>query len=70
MAPRYRELVFKPLERLKEKNTEGSGLGLAFARRIVSAHKGTITLEDARTGGVCAHIVFPLAMVAVKQNNG
>jgi signal transduction histidine kinase len=70
VAPPYRELVFKPLERLKEKNTEGSGLGLAFARRIVSAHKGTITLEDAQGGGVCAHIIFPLAMVAIKENNG
>ncbi len=67
VAPRHRELVFKPLERLKEKDTEGSGLGLAFARRIVSAHKGTIVLEGAAAGGVCAHIVFPLAMVAVKE---
>jgi signal transduction histidine kinase len=67
VTPDYRELVFKPLERLKEKDTEGSGLGLAFVRRIVGAHKGSISLEDARTGGICAHIIFPLAMIAIKE---
>jgi signal transduction histidine kinase len=67
VAPRHRELVFKPLERIKDKDTEGSGLGLAFARRIVSAHKGTITLEEASLGGVRVHIILPLAMVAIKE---
>ena len=67
VAPRYRELVFKPLERLKDKQTEGSGLGLTFARRIVSAHRGTITLEETPAGGVCVHIVLPLAMVSIKE---
>jgi signal transduction histidine kinase len=69
VAAPYRELVFKPLERLKEKKNEGSGLGLSFARRIVDAHKGTIALEDGRAGGACVHIVFPLAMVSIKEYN-
>jgi signal transduction histidine kinase len=67
IEPRYRELVFKPLERLKEKEVEGSGLGLAFVRRIAAAHKGSVSLEDSSYGGMCVHIVFPLAMIAIKD---
>lgn len=67
IAPDYRELVFKPLERLKEKDVEGSGLGLSFVRRIVSGHKGSVTIEDSRFGGVCVHFIFPLAMIRIKD---
>jgi len=66
IAPEYRELVFKPLERLKGKDIEGSGLGLAFVRRIVTSHKGTVLIEDSRFGGINVHCIFPLAMIARK----
>jgi signal transduction histidine kinase len=67
IKPEYRELVFKPLERLKEKETEGSGMGLAFVRRIAAGHKGSVTLTDSAFGGVGVHLVFPLAMILIKD---
>jgi signal transduction histidine kinase len=65
--PRYRELVFKPLERLKEKETAGSGMGLAFVRRIAAGHKGSVNLVDSAYGGVGVRLVFPLAMISIKE---
>ncbi|MBN2351211.1 MAG: HAMP domain-containing histidine kinase [Spirochaetales bacterium] len=65
--PRYRELVFKPLERLKEKKTDGTGMGLAFVRRIAAGHKGSVSLDDSAHGGVGVHLIFPLAMIAVME---
>jgi len=69
IEPAYRELVFTPLERLKEKKVEGSGLGLTFIRKIAAGHKGTVTLEDSRFGGIAVHLVFPLAMISPKRYN-
>ena len=61
---RYRELVFKPMERLKEKEVSGSGMGLTFARRIVVGHGGTINIEDpASLGGISVHIMFPSKII-------
>ncbi len=65
--PRYRELVFKPLEKLKEKKTDGSGMGLAFVRRIAAGHKGSVSLEDSAYGGVGVRLAFPLAMIVRKD---
>jgi len=55
----YRELVFKPLERLMEKAVAGTGMGLTLARKIIIGHKGSISLEDSGYGGICVHIVLP-----------
>jgi signal transduction histidine kinase len=61
---RYRELVFKPMERLKEKEISGSGMGLTFAKIIVKGHGGEIYLEDGKTyKGICVHIVLPADLV-------
>lgn len=60
----YRELVFKPMERLKEKDISGSGMGLTFARRIMKGHGGGITIENSRKKrGVCVHITFPTQII-------
>jgi signal transduction histidine kinase len=62
--PKYRELVFRPMERLKEKDVSGSGMGLTFARRIMKGHGGEITIEDCRKKkGICVHIIFPAQIV-------
>jgi signal transduction histidine kinase len=61
---RYRDLVFKPMERLKEKDVSGSGMGLTFAKIIVKGHGGDIYLENGKTmQGICVHIVFPADLV-------
>jgi signal transduction histidine kinase len=59
----YRELVFKPLERLKEKEIPGTGMGLTLARKIIIGHKGSIFLEDSRYGGICVHITLPHSII-------
>lgn len=66
IEPKYRELVFKPTERLKEKETAGTGMGLAFAQRIVAAHGGKISIENGRLEGICVHIRFPLSIISKK----
>jgi signal transduction histidine kinase len=59
IAPAYRELVFRPMERLKENEVAGSGMGLTLSRRIVEIHGGAIELEDGRDGGLCVRVRLP-----------
>ena len=57
-----REDVFRPFYRLEEsrnRETGGSGLGLAVARSIVRRHGGDILLEDGPDGGLLARILLP-----------
>ncbi|WP_214316994.1 sensor histidine kinase [Nonomuraea sediminis] len=63
IAPEDRERVFERFIRLKEgreRDTGGSGLGLALAREIAAAHHGTLAIADHSPG---ARFVarFPLA---------
>jgi signal transduction histidine kinase len=63
--PQYRELVFKPMERLKEKDVSGSGMGLALARRIIKSHGGEIFLENCKTlQGLCVHMIIPRQIIS------
>jgi signal transduction histidine kinase len=68
IEPRYRELVFRPMERLLEIDVPGSGMGLTRARRIAEAHGGTLTIEDTASGsvgrGACLHLVLPIPATA------
>lgn len=78
IEPRYRELVFRPMERLLDVSVPGSGMGLTRARRIAEAHGGTLTIEDAASGpgaqsgscargtgrGTCLHLVLPIPATA------
>ena len=54
-------LLFKPFERLgaEQSNVEGTGLGLALARRLVEAMGGTIDVESAPGHGSTFAIVLP-----------
>ncbi|MFN3609825.1 MAG: ATP-binding protein [Hyphomonas sp.] len=58
--------VFEPLVRLeKSRNSEtgGHGLGLHIARNIVNAHGGRIELENRAEGGFRARVTLPLSEV-------
>jgi two-component system sensor histidine kinase CpxA len=54
------EAVFAPFRRLGYDDVEGNGLGLAFARKIVEDHGGTIG-ADSVGEGFCMTIRLPLA---------
>lgn len=60
-----REQVFAPffrLEQSRNRETGGSGLGLAVARSIVRRHGGDITLHDRPGGGLLARVSLPVAV--------
>lgn len=41
-------------------NIVGSGLGLTIARDVVTAHGGTLTIENKKEGGACVSLFWPL----------
>ena len=57
-----REQVFKPfyrIDRSRNPETGGTGLGLTIARDVVRRHGGDLTLEDAPGGGLRARLWLP-----------
>jgi two-component system sensor histidine kinase BaeS len=57
------ERLFDRLYRVDSARTRergGSGLGLSICKKIVEAHGGAITAENASSGGLRFQIVFPL----------
>jgi len=57
-----RERVFEPFTRLpgvRRDRAGGTGLGLAIARRIATAHAGTIVVADAPGGGAAFVVSLP-----------
>jgi len=54
------QAIFEAFERgSREDARPGVGLGLALARAIVHAHRGTITAEPAPGGGACFRVLLP-----------
>ncbi|MGB0671224.1 MAG: ATP-binding protein [Rhodospirillales bacterium] len=58
-----REEVFKPfvrLDRSRNLDTGGVGLGLSIVRDIIRAHGGDVTLSDSPLGGLRARVRLPV----------
>jgi two-component system sensor histidine kinase KdpD len=55
-----RDRVFEPFFRAPGGAAEGTGLGLAIAHAVVTAHRGTIWIEDAPGGGSAVTLRLPL----------
>ena len=59
-----RERVFERFVRLQQdrgRRTGGSGLGLAIVAEIVSAHSGTVRVEDSPDGGASLIVELPVS---------
>jgi signal transduction histidine kinase len=57
--------VFKPFDRLDadKKGIEGTGIGLAFSKRLIEMMNGTIGLDSVVGKGTCFYIELPLAAI-------
>ena len=55
-----REEIFKPFRSSKD---YGTGIGLAFCRKVVEAHGGTLELVSRPGSGACFRVVLPQALV-------
>lgn len=63
IAPEHRERIFNLFSQL-DPNSDGSGLGLALVKKIVSIYQGRIWVESAGEGrGSCFHFTLPGALV-------
>jgi signal transduction histidine kinase len=60
MSDDERARVFEPFYSTKQ---EGSGLGLTVAKRIVTAHRGTIDVESAPGAGTRVRIALPAGLL-------
>ena len=60
IASKYQEEVFKMFRRLNTKNTyEGTGIGLAFCKRIIDFYKGRIWFESTEGAGTTFFFTLP-----------
>jgi signal transduction histidine kinase len=56
----YKEKIFGIFQRLHGRNYEGTGIGLAIARKIMENHGGLIFADGELNKGATFHIYFPL----------
>jgi two-component system, chemotaxis family, CheB/CheR fusion protein len=68
IAAKYQEEVFKMFRRLHNKEAyEGTGIGLAFCKRIIDYYKGRIWFESTEGAGTTFFFTLPEAPVVQKQ---
>lgn len=60
VPPPLREEIFKPFRSSKD---YGTGIGLAFCRKVIESHGGTIDLVSRPGSGACFRVVLPQALV-------
>ena len=56
VPPADRERIFEPFVTTR---VRGTGLGLAFAKRVVDLHGGSLSVDDAAGGGAIFRVVLP-----------
>ncbi|MGQ0680447.1 MAG: sensor histidine kinase [Actinomycetota bacterium] len=61
IPPGERSRVLEPFYRMeRDRPKSGSGLGLAIVSAMVAAHGGTLTLDDAPSGGLVVTTILPV----------
>ncbi len=67
---KYLDRIFTVFQRLHGKSDyEGTGIGLAVARKIVERHGGTVTARSSVGKGATFIITLPIAQPEVKETN-
>ncbi|MGH9916852.1 MAG: sensor histidine kinase, partial [Pyrinomonadaceae bacterium] len=62
-----REHVFERFYRIAGVKADGSGLGLAIVREVTEGAEGTVTLSEARTGGLLVTVTLPANSTIANQ---
>ena len=64
-APQDSDRIFRVFERLHGRSEyDGTGIGLALAKKVVEFHGGTIEVREAQGGGTCISFTLPLEETA------
>ena len=61
--PTHRQAMLEPFSRLetsRNRGTGGAGLGLAIARGLTEAHRRSLSIEEAPSGGARISVRLPL----------
>ena len=68
IAPDYAEMIFKMLQRVSVERP-GAGVGLAFCKQIVEAHRGRIWLDRDHEGGARFVMDLPLSQARTGRDS-
>jgi signal transduction histidine kinase/CheY-like chemotaxis protein len=59
----YHKYIFKMFSRLKDLETEGTGIGLVIVKKIIETHKGTIWIESPISKGKGTKFCFTIPII-------
>jgi signal transduction histidine kinase len=59
----YHKYIFKMFSRLKDLETEGTGIGLVIVKKIIETHKGTIWIESPISKGKGTRFCFTIPII-------
>ena len=65
--PQYHEKIFETFQRLKEIETEGTGVGLAIVKKIAEGAGGRIWVESAKGEGAVLRFTWPKRQTEVRS---
>jgi signal transduction histidine kinase len=65
IEPQYSDQIFEIFKRLHTHAAyEGTGIGLALAKKVVEFHGGSLTLDDKPPPGALFHVMLPVGAPA------